>query len=160
MGRAQRPRPVRLPEKLLRIRLRLGLTQEEMFERLDYRHSPFYSSQVADYEQGKREPPLPILLRYARVAGIILDVLADDDVELPERLRDEPTQSPPQIVVRAGQCPYCGATDRQTSAGHNRSGTRRYECRLCSRRYTPEPVSNPRVARRRFPKILPERSGS
>lgn len=160
MGRAQRPRPVRLAEKLLQIRLRLGLTQEEMFKRLDYRRSPFYVSQIAAYELGKSEPPLPILLRYARVAGVILDLLADDEMNLPERLQNEPQRIAPQLTMRAGECPYCGATDHQTSAGHNRSGTKRYECHLCSRRYTPEPVCNSRMARRHFPKITRERISS
>jgi len=33
---------------------------------------------------GTREPPLPILLRYARLAGISTDVLIDDDLKLPK----------------------------------------------------------------------------
>ena len=34
MGRSARPRPKRLPDKLLRIRERLGLSQNEMLTRL------------------------------------------------------------------------------------------------------------------------------
>jgi transcriptional regulator with XRE-family HTH domain len=41
---------------------------------------------ISDYELGKNEPPLVILLQYARAANVILDVLADDDLDLPARL--------------------------------------------------------------------------
>ena len=32
---------------------------------------------------GKNEPALPILLRYARIAGVTVDVLIDDELDLP-----------------------------------------------------------------------------
>ena len=41
---------------------------------------------VSGYELGTREPPLPILLKYARAAGVSTDVLIDDEVDLPQRL--------------------------------------------------------------------------
>jgi hypothetical protein len=34
----------------------------------------------------KAEPTLMVLLRYARVAGVIVDVLIDDELDLPENL--------------------------------------------------------------------------
>ena len=40
------------------------------------------------------------------------------------------------------QCPYCQATTRQIKAGLNRTGSQRYQCRLCNRHYTPEPNLN------------------
>jgi hypothetical protein len=40
-------------------------------------------SAVSGYELGTREPPLPILLEYARVAGVCVDVLIDDKSYLP-----------------------------------------------------------------------------
>ncbi len=86
MGRSQRPRPIRLAAKLLQIRAHLGLTQQQMLERLSYRQSPLVVGHISQFEQGKREPPLPLLLRYARVAGIDLEVLADDDLDLPEAI--------------------------------------------------------------------------
>jgi transcriptional regulator with XRE-family HTH domain len=43
-------------------------------------------SAVSNYELGTREPPLPVLLKYARLAGISTDVLIDDDLNLPEQL--------------------------------------------------------------------------
>jgi transcriptional regulator with XRE-family HTH domain len=44
------------------------------------------SASISAYELGQREPPLSVLLEYARMANVYLDVLADDDLELPVRL--------------------------------------------------------------------------
>jgi transcriptional regulator with XRE-family HTH domain len=86
MGRAARPKPERLAAKLLQVRAALGLTQDEMLKRLNYRKSPLYASQISDFEQGKREPPVLVLLKYARVAGVPMEWLVDDDLELPSVL--------------------------------------------------------------------------
>jgi transcriptional regulator with XRE-family HTH domain len=86
MGRARRPKPARLATKLLQIRTQLGLTQEQMLERLDYRKSPLYASQISDFEQGKREPPLLVLLRYSRISGVPMEVLVDDEADVPTQL--------------------------------------------------------------------------
>jgi transcriptional regulator with XRE-family HTH domain len=45
-----------------------------------------FPSAVSGYELGTREPPLPILLKYARLAGVIVDVLIDDEMDLPAHL--------------------------------------------------------------------------
>jgi transcriptional regulator with XRE-family HTH domain len=74
-----------LPEKLLQIRLTLNLSQNELIRELDLTDK-IYQSNVSGYELGEREPPLPILLRYARLAGVYLDVLVDDALDLPESL--------------------------------------------------------------------------
>lgn len=37
------------------------------------------------------------------------------------------------------QCPYCQSTERQVRAGRNGSGSQRYKCQVCQRKYTPEP---------------------
>lgn len=84
MGRRQRPRPARLASKLLQIRLGLGLTQQQMLEVLDYRQSPLFIGHISQFESDKREPPLPLLLQYAKVAGVTLEVLVDDDLDLPK----------------------------------------------------------------------------
>lgn len=89
MGIVERPKPARLPEKLLQIRLALGLSQNGILERLDFAKSSFRSS-ISGYELGTREPPLPILLKYARIAGVCVDVLIDDELDLPERLPNVP----------------------------------------------------------------------
>lgn len=138
MGGSPRPRPNRLAEKLFQIRLGLGLTQAELFERLDYSHSSLFISHISAFELGKREPPLPLLLRYARVAGIALEVLADDDLDLPAQLVKKAEAAQTERIT-LGQCPYCDAQDKQIKAGYNRSGSARYQCRKCMRRYTPEP---------------------
>lgn len=85
MGRVKRWRAKRLPEKLLQIRLALNLSQNGLIRELDLTDI-IYQSNVSGYELGEREPPLPILLRYARLAGVYLDVLVDDDLELPKKL--------------------------------------------------------------------------
>ena len=84
MGRAHRSRPKRLGGKLLLIRTRLDLTQPELIKRLKVKGERLYPSGISLYEQGKREPSLPVLLSYARLAGISTDVLIDDKLDLPK----------------------------------------------------------------------------
>lgn len=83
MGRGARPRPKRLGKKLKQIRKRLGLSQAAMCEKLGFK--TVYPSHISGYELGTREPPLPILLKYARLAGISTDVLIDDKLDLPSK---------------------------------------------------------------------------
>jgi hypothetical protein len=45
---------------------------------------------ISGYERGVREPPLLILLKYSRIAGVYLEVLVDDTLDLPERLPANP----------------------------------------------------------------------
>ena len=80
-----RPRPFRLAEKLLQIRTGLGLSQTQMLERLGFSDSMHYG-RISEYEQDKREPTLITLLAYARVAGVHLEDIVDDDFELPRKL--------------------------------------------------------------------------
>ena len=86
---APRQKPERLAEKLRQIRLALGLSQDGMLERLDLAEE-FFRSRISAYELGNREPPLPVLLRYARLVGISTDVLIDDELDLPARLPSTP----------------------------------------------------------------------
>lgn len=37
------------------------------------------------------------------------------------------------------QCPHCQRTEEQVKIGHNRSGSQRYLCKVCRRKYTPTP---------------------
>jgi transcriptional regulator with XRE-family HTH domain len=85
MGSA-RPKPKRLAEKLRQIRLALGLSQTEMLKRLGLEEEMKYA-RISEYETGQREPSLLTLLEYSRVAGIHMEVLADDELDLPARLR-------------------------------------------------------------------------
>jgi transcriptional regulator with XRE-family HTH domain len=85
MGRTARSRPARLAEKLLQIRLSLGLSQNEMIRRLGL-SDVLYQSNVSGFELSEREPSLPILLKYAQVAGVYVDVLIDDELDLPSSI--------------------------------------------------------------------------
>jgi transcriptional regulator with XRE-family HTH domain len=82
---AARPAPKQLARKLLQIRIGLGLSQAALVKELNYKASPLYPSQISQYEQGNREPPLMLLLAYARLMGISTDVLIDDKLRLPQR---------------------------------------------------------------------------
>ena len=90
MGYA-RPKPERLAEKLRQIRLTFGLSQTEMLKRLGAEEMIAYH-RISEYELGKREPPLKILLAYARLAGVPADVLIDDEMDLPAKLPAKPAQ--------------------------------------------------------------------
>lgn len=88
MGRSRRSRPARLAEKLLQVRLSLGLSQSQMFDRLGETESTIYASYLSDFESGKREPPLSVLLGYARAAGVPVELLIDDGYDLPKHLHE------------------------------------------------------------------------
>jgi transcriptional regulator with XRE-family HTH domain len=85
MGKGIRPKPERLAEKLRQIRLAFGLSQTEMLRRLGVEDLITYH-RISDYELGKNEPPLMILLQYARAVNISTDVLIDDELDLPAKL--------------------------------------------------------------------------
>jgi transcriptional regulator with XRE-family HTH domain len=89
MGSATRPKPVRLAEKLSAIRAALGLSQSEMLRRLELSEELFRSS-ISAYERGTREPPYPVLLKYAQAAGVCTDILIDDNLNLPARIPSSP----------------------------------------------------------------------
>lgn len=82
MGKARRPHPERLAEKLLQIRLALGLSQGGMLDRLGL-SDELDRSRISTYELGSHEPSLLVLLKYARSVGISTDVLIDDELDLP-----------------------------------------------------------------------------
>ncbi|MDT5061551.1 MAG: Helix-turn-helix domain [Acidobacteriota bacterium] len=84
MGYA-RPKPARLAGKLLQIRNALGLSQTEMLKRLGVEDMIAYH-RISEYELGKREPLLMVLLQYARVASVPTEVLIDDELNLPDNL--------------------------------------------------------------------------
>jgi transcriptional regulator with XRE-family HTH domain len=92
MARGPREKPTRLAEKLLTIRQALGLSQTEMLKRLKADDRMVYS-RISEFESGKGEPSLIILLEYARVGGVCVDVLIDDKLDLPARLPAKPKHS-------------------------------------------------------------------
>lgn len=85
MGSVARWRSRRLAEKLLHIRTALGLSQNGMLRHLGFADE-MLQARISSYELGTREPPLPVLLAYARAANVYVDALVDDDIDLPERL--------------------------------------------------------------------------
>jgi transcriptional regulator with XRE-family HTH domain len=74
-----REKPQRLAAKLRVIRQRLGLSQTEMKERLTFAG---HYGRISEYELGRRQPSVKTLLAYARVAGILMEELVDDEMEL------------------------------------------------------------------------------
>jgi transcriptional regulator with XRE-family HTH domain len=89
MGRYSRKKPERLAEKLLRIRLALGLSQNEFIRHLGL-EDEITQSRISGYELGTREPSLPTLLKYAHAAGVCVDTLIDDRIGLPDTLPSTP----------------------------------------------------------------------
>ena len=69
--------------------MRLGLSQNVMLARLGLAER-LARAAVSGYELGNIEPPLPVILQYARAAGICTDILLDDELDLPARLPAKP----------------------------------------------------------------------
>jgi transcriptional regulator with XRE-family HTH domain len=89
MGARARHKPKHLAAKLCRIREAFGLSQNEMIKRMGA-EKMMKQNTISEYELGKREPPLLVLLKYAEAAGVCLDVLANDKLDLPAKLPAKP----------------------------------------------------------------------
>ena len=76
-----RPRPKYLAKKLLQIRRSLGVSQGELVRQLGVQALIEHTT-ISKYELNKNEPPLAILLAYARLAEIPVERIIDDDLEL------------------------------------------------------------------------------
>ena len=87
MGHAP-DKPKHLAEKLRTIREGLNLSQSQMIGRL---RCDLTNARISEYETGVRIPSLLTLLAYGRVARVRVEVLIDDRLELPERLRTAET---------------------------------------------------------------------
>jgi DNA-binding XRE family transcriptional regulator len=62
----------------------MGLTQPQLIAKLNLRNEPLYPTTISAFEVGRREPPLIVLLRYARVYGCSVEALIDDKMKLPD----------------------------------------------------------------------------
>ena len=91
MARGARLKPERLAEKLIQVRTALGLSQNELIRELDV---DLTQNRISEYETGKGEPPLPVLLKYARAAGVCVERLIDDELDLPDKLPAKPKHTP------------------------------------------------------------------
>lgn len=99
MKKTPATRPKRLAEKLRQIRLALGLSQSEMLDRLGFSETLFRGN-ISQYELGRREPPLMVLLAYAEAANVYVDVLIKDSVDLPDVL---PSLKKSEGIARAAK---------------------------------------------------------
>jgi len=75
------PTSEHLGAKLYQIRAALNLSQNDMIDHLGLR-GVFDRAYISFWENGKIEPPLHGLLKYARSAGVSLNILADDALKL------------------------------------------------------------------------------
>jgi DNA-binding XRE family transcriptional regulator len=74
----KRPSPRKLAGKLKAIRENFGLSQGDIATRIGVKDR----ASISGYERGEREPPLPVLLAYARLARIPMETLVDDKLKL------------------------------------------------------------------------------
>ena len=85
MKKFSRTKSGRLAKKLRKIRLDSELSQSQILERLGFADQLFRSN-ISQYERGHRVPSPPVLLAYARLANVDLEVLIDDGLDLPAKL--------------------------------------------------------------------------
>ena len=87
-GHGHRLQPKKLKDKLQQIRDLLAISQEEMVRQLRpfAAGAPIYPGHISEFENGKREPSLLVLLAYAKLAGVSTDMLIDDELGLPGNL--------------------------------------------------------------------------
>ena len=81
MGRRAAQKPNHLAAKLLAIRKTHGLTQQQLGDKIKTK-----AARVSEFEHGKRTPDLILLLHYARLAGIPLEHIVDDNLEVSSAL--------------------------------------------------------------------------
>lgn len=112
MGQSSRPRPARLAEKLTAIRIALGLSQNELIDRLGLGEE-VTQARISAYERGVREPSLTVLLSYGRAAGVYVDVMIDDNLDLPTQLPSSPTSAGIARKLSSGAAHY--RTNKQES---------------------------------------------
>jgi transcriptional regulator with XRE-family HTH domain len=94
MGVARRMPVKGLGRKLKQIRLALGLSQEKMLDHLaqydrrikTLKKPKLNKSNISQYENGRLEPPIPVLWAYAQSAGVCPGVLMDPKKKLPLKL--------------------------------------------------------------------------
>ena len=86
MGGAKRARPERLGEKLRIIREHFDCSLAGMAERLSKDNLTVNRTDISRYELSQREPPLPLILAYSKLANVYVEVLIDDSIDLPDKI--------------------------------------------------------------------------
>lgn len=84
-GKTKPEWPKRVGKKLAAIRRSFGLSQNEMLRLLGL-DDIYVREEISAYERGVRIPPLNILLKYSKVACVWVNVLIDDELDLPTAL--------------------------------------------------------------------------
>jgi transcriptional regulator with XRE-family HTH domain len=98
MGQKRRTQPKKLRTKLKMIRVKVEASQQRMVELLRH-YAPneiIAPGHISDFESGKREPNLIVLLAYSKLSNIPLNNIVDDELDLPEKLPSRPKH---RIVV-------------------------------------------------------------
>jgi len=65
--------------------LLLGFSFVDLLKQLQHEQTMHYG-RISEYEAGKREPTLMVILQYSRVAGVHLEDIVDDELDLPKKL--------------------------------------------------------------------------
>jgi len=102
MGKGRRATPKFLAKKLREIRFRLGLSQNAMLRHLGL-DTEFSRSELSAYERGVREPPLQVLLSYSKVIRIWMNVLIDDQLDLPPTLGHKQMHDGTKVAKRSSR---------------------------------------------------------
>lgn len=89
MGKSPSYRPTRLGEKIVEIRRQLELSQNGLLRHLGL-SDELFQGDISAFELGNRTPDLRTLLLLAQAAGVYVDVLIDDEIDLPEKIPSNP----------------------------------------------------------------------
>lgn len=89
MGKAPGYKPARLGQKIVEIRRQLGLSQNGLIRHLGLKEEMFQGD-ISAFELGNRVPDLRVLLLLAKSVGVFVDVLIDDELDLPKKLPAHP----------------------------------------------------------------------
>jgi transcriptional regulator with XRE-family HTH domain len=87
MGHGKQERPQKLAEKLFKIRAKLGLSQAGMADALERQGVKASAGYVSRYELELRVPGLLIVRAYAKIAGVTMEQLVGDELELPAKYK-------------------------------------------------------------------------
>lgn len=123
-----------LGKKLLAIRLFKKLSQGEMLALVIPNETGYNRSRVSQWEKGSREPPREAQIRYSRLAEITLEVLLDDNQELPAHIK------------KAGNSENRWSRRRRHKKSFNMNNTAREETSAATVEREPLPLAVPAIS--------------